>query len=185
MSSQITERKRGAANKVIIYGEQGNSGWNWSDRSATRMRLRAWTALFREATLIFWNSSFAKDMDYNKSAGNIFLGREERQFVRQLQNFAARIPADVSIIEPRNVSKPLRAYALGGAGTTFLYVVNSQDHTNQTHNMTLSLDFPTPGTATWISPATGAVISSVTISAGENRLSVPNFTIDIALYKTP
>lgn len=50
-----------AAGKPVIVGEQGNTGQNWDDRSALRMRLRSWTALFTEAVLVFWNSSFAKD----------------------------------------------------------------------------------------------------------------------------
>src|SRR6266498_4013844 len=49
------------AGKPVIVGEQGNSGQNWDERSAVRMRIRVWTAFFAEGTLIFWNTSLTKD----------------------------------------------------------------------------------------------------------------------------
>jgi len=49
-----------ADGKPVIVGEQGNAGMNWDPRSAVRMRIRAWTALFREIGLVFWNTSESK-----------------------------------------------------------------------------------------------------------------------------
>src|SRR4029079_2973604 len=89
--------------KPVIVGEQGNTlhrwgipmRWSrylvsasmagpWDPRSAIRMRIRLWTAMFNEISLIFWNTTYNKD----GSTQNIWLGPYERQFVHALQDFA-------------------------------------------------------------------------------------------------
>jgi len=89
------QKAKADGQKPVIFGEQGNAGQNWDDRSALRMRIRSWTAFFNEGSLIFWNSSFAKD--YQARAANIYLGPPERMYIANLQTFTKALDADVRI----------------------------------------------------------------------------------------
>jgi hypothetical protein len=90
--------------KPVVVGEQGNwidrqkplpgVGGVWDDRSALRMRIRNWTALFNEIAFIFWNTSYARDGHYM----NIWLGPREREYVRAMQDFAYRLDKDVRMV---------------------------------------------------------------------------------------
>jgi hypothetical protein len=106
--------------KPVIVGEQGNRinrqkppapgvGGVWDDRSALRMRIRNWTAMFNEIAFVFWNTSYARD----GHSMNIWLGPKEREYVRAMQDFAYRLDKDVQMISV-DVSEPtkVRAYAL-------------------------------------------------------------------------
>jgi len=169
--------------KPIVFSEQGNGGMNWDERSATRMRLRAWTAFFEEAALIFWNSSFGKD--YQADAANIYLGPEERGYVRALQTFTAGFdpaaqPAPVLTSAPERV----RAYSLRSPTTYAAYLVNFTDHVNPTNGLSLTADVPVAGTAPWYDPATGNTLATLPVTAGPQTLAIPDFVTDVALKIT-
>jgi hypothetical protein len=90
--------------KPVIVAEQGNTGMNWDPRSAVRMRIRAWTALFQEISMIFWNTSQSKAAmfggHYTAGTGaNIYLGPEERGYIRVLQDFASHLDGDVRMAQ--------------------------------------------------------------------------------------
>ena len=171
--------------KPVIFGEQGNSVANWDTRSAVRMRLRTWTAFFVEGSLIFWNTSFAKD--YRRgSAANIYLGPEERGYTKVLQDFTRGFdPRAVVVgIEPAPKSK-VRGFALSGPAGYALYVHNYVDHTNKTSGITVKIAPRFAGKATWTDPSTGATLGSQKLPAGEQTLNVPEFATDIALKIVP
>ena len=105
--------------KPVIVGEQGNSaprgkdrppgvGGVWDAGSARRMRLRLWSAMFNEISFIFWNTSYARD----GHSMNIWLGPQEREYVRALQDFSYRLDADVRMA-PVHVSDPSRCGRTG------------------------------------------------------------------------
>jgi hypothetical protein len=137
--------------KPVIYGEQGNSrgkedltaqgiGGVWDPGSARRMRVRLWTAMFNETSLVFWETSYAKDGHYM----NLWIGPEERQYVHALQDFAYRLgrgikmapvvaaehrpamkgdahdPPAVTLAGPQ--AKEVRGYALRGPQTAAVYL---------------------------------------------------------------
>jgi hypothetical protein len=166
--------------KPIVFGEHGNAGVNWDERSATRMRLRTWTAFFEQATLIFWNSSFGKD--YHAGAANIYLGPEERGYARALQDFTAGFdPAAVPVPGVTSAPDRVRAYGLRSANAYAVYLVNFTDHTNPTGGVSLMADVPVAGTAIWYDPATGNMVATVPVTAGRHTLPVPDFVTDLAL----
>jgi Domain of unknown function (DUF5060) len=180
-AQKITSLRRWG--KPIIFSEQGNGLVNWDPRSALRMRLRAWTAFFEEATLIFWNSSFARDYIAD-GAANIYLGPEERGYVRALQQFTDGFdptaePVDVSTSNPL-----VRAYGLSSSEMFAAYLVNSFDHSNATGGVNVTADMP-GGTATWYDPATGDTLGSLQVEAGRRTLTAPNFVTDVALKVEP
>jgi len=170
-----------AAKKPVIVGEQGNQVQNWDDRSALRMRLRSWTTFFAEGALIFWNASGAKDYR-NPGAANIYLGPEERGYIKVLQEFTHGFDPSAVIVAV-TVSDPgrVRAYALGSATTYAAYLHAYTDHTGLTTGIDVTIESRAGGTATWIEPATGRVLDSKTVSAGRQTLAVPAFVTDIAL----
>ena len=170
-----------AANKPVIVGEQGNTVQNWDDRSALRMRLRSWTTFFAEGTLIFWNSSFAKDYR-NPDAANIYLGPEERGYLKVIQDFTRRFDPNLAIVTV-GVSNParVRAYALSSATMYAAFLHAYTDHTNPTIGISVTIETRAAGTATWIEPATGRVLGSQLVVVGRQSLAVPAFVTDVAL----
>jgi uncharacterized protein DUF5060 len=181
--------------KPVIVGEQGNVGMNWDPRSAVRMRIRAWMALFQEIGLVFWNTSESKAAmfggHYTPGTGaNIYLGPEERGYIRVLQEFASRLDANVRMA-PVSLSPPtlVRGYALVSTNSDGLYLQHAADHGTSLENAELTFDFSPLGrqqlTGEWIDPATGTVLSRVPVAPGLTTLQVPPFTIDIALLVSP
>lgn len=163
-------------NMPVMFGEQGNSGENWDPSSARRLRIRAWTSWFQRSTLVFWNLTFAKDC---KCYG-VYLGPEERGFVRALQGFADGIKGTLSPFTPRVAEPDVRAYGVTGAGSVAVYLQHSADHESMT-SPSVTVDVPADGVARWIDPATGNVVASTQVGGGTRTLRAPGFTVDLAL----
>jgi hypothetical protein len=194
-SDQVTAAKANEwkkHGKPVIVGEQGNTsdrkkpipgvGGVWDDRSALRMRIRNWTALFNEIAFVFWNTSYARDGHYM----NIWLGPQERQYVRAMQDFAYRLDKDV-MMHTVKVSQPaaVRGYALASEHRAGIYLHHFQDHTMRVEGLRLDVDLPGGREGYWYNPADAAILQIVDISAGMNQLEVPPFTVDLALLVTP
>jgi hypothetical protein len=167
--------------KPIIFGEQGNSEANWDKRSALRMRLRAWTAFFKEGALIFWNSSGAKGLQ-GGYASNIYLGPQERAYLKVLGDFTAGFDARARLTAP-TVSNPalVRGYALRSPTSYVAYLHAYTNHSSAATGVSVMVDVPANGTAKWIDPSTGTVLGTQAVSAGAQTLSAPAFTTDVAL----
>ncbi len=170
-----------AHGKPTIVGEQGNSVQNWDDRSALRMRLRSWTAFFAEGVFIFWNTSFAKDY-HNSGAANIYLGPEERGYLRVLQDFTRDFDPQ-AVTTTLTVSRPdlVRGYALTSPTTYAAYLHSYTNHSTPTSGVSVTVAPQAAGTATWLSPATGQVLATLQVAAGTQQLTVPDFITDVAL----
>jgi hypothetical protein len=177
-------------NKPVIYGEHGNSsdtdqkkrppgvGGVWDPESHLRMRVRNWTALFNEASFVFWNTSYAKDGHYM----NIWLGPKEREYVKAMQDYAYCLGGNIRISKVK-LSDPdsARAYALASDSRIGIYIVHSKDYKNPLKKLVVTLDVPKQGKAFWYSPENGSIISETEIQTGAQTLTVPDFNIDIAL----
>jgi hypothetical protein len=164
----------------VIIGEQGNSGQNWDERSAVRMRLRAWTTFFAEGTLIFWNTSGTKD--YRAGSANMYLGPEERGYLRVLQRFTQGFDRRARIV-PVDVSAPtnVRGYALSGPRQFGAYLHAFRNPAAPTTGVRLTIQAVSPGSATWVDPAGGRVLARRAIKRGTQQLTVPPFVVDVAL----
>jgi hypothetical protein len=179
-------------NKPVIVGEQGNHidrqqappgvGGVWDERSALRMRIRNWTALFSEIAFIFWNTSYARD-GHNM---NIWLGPREREYVRAMQDFAYRLDKDVRVVEV-TVSQPqaVRAYALASKVRAGVYLHHFNNHTEPVRGVKVTLNVPKAAKGYWYLPENAVILETVDAAAGANTFEAPEFTVDLALLITP
>lgn len=169
--------------KPVVFGEQGNSVQNWDSRSGVRLRLRSWSAFFNEGILIFWNTSGFKNYR-SPVAANVYIGPEEREYVRALQTFTAN--ADpllrLTTIQTSQTSS-VRGYALTSPTSFLGYLTNFKDHVSPTSGVTVSFVSPVNGVVTWIDPSTGQAVGGAPtpVSVGTTTLQVPDFVTDIAL----
>jgi hypothetical protein len=166
--------------KPTVVDEQGNAGHNWDPTSAVRMRLRAWTAFFAEATIVFWNTSATKD--YAAETANVYVGPEERGYIRVLSRYTAGFDPRARVVTPPVPGRSdLRAYALRGPAEYGLYLVDGASHSTRVTGARVVVDPARAGNATWIDPATGRTLASSRVRAGRQTLRVPPFTTDVAL----
>jgi len=176
----------------VVVGEQGNwidrrkppipgVGGVWDERSALRMRIRNWTALFNEISFIFWNTSYARD-GHNM---NIWLGPKEREYVRAMQDFAYRLDKDVREVAV-DVSEPekIRAYALASQERVGVYLHHFENHKEAVQNVQIGFEVPRAAKGYWYSPEDAAILATVDLTKGTNAIEVPDFVVDIALLVT-
>jgi hypothetical protein len=180
-------------NKPVIVGEQGNHidrrkqnplgvGGVWDNRSALRMRIRNWTALFNEIAFIFWNTSYARDGHFM----NIWLGPKEREYVRAMQDFAYYLDKDVRMADVK-VSHPhdVRAYGLASKEHVGVYLHHFSNHAKAVKGVTVTLDVPKNAKGYWYSPENAEILGSFDAKSGQGTFEAPEFTVDLALLITP
>lgn len=212
-SDRVTEaraRETKRYGKPVVYGEQGNSrgredrtaegiGGVWDPGSARRMRVRLWTAMFTEISFIFWETSYAKDGHFM----NIWLGPEERQYVRALQDFAYRLdagikPAEVELAGPG--ADHVRAHGLRSDSRAAVYLHHFRcdqcagtvggshhrwDHDRgEVQGVEIAVDVPRSSTGYWYDPRDASIVSSFDAPAGRQTFTAPPFEIDLALLIT-
>ncbi|MCK4301036.1 MAG: hypothetical protein KAX80_15965, partial [Planctomycetes bacterium] len=205
--------------KPVVFGEQGNRlsrnrderarkiaqgiGGVWDPGSARRMRVRCWTSLMKEMHLIFWETSYAKD----GHRANLWIGPEERQYVRALQGFAKCLDVDM-VPRPVHLYGPqaheVRAYALRSAGKVAIYlhhgacadcarnkvagkvVRHRWDHQRGNVKGLILRSWVTKAAkGYWYDPRTANIIARIDVpEARPATFKVPQFDIDLALLIT-
>jgi uncharacterized repeat protein (TIGR02543 family) len=173
--------------KPVILGEQGNTDMNWLSDSALRMRLRGWTAFFKELSIIFWETSYATNGV--ASAGgiaNIYLGHEERQYTHILMWFVNQVLKPNSVEASVTVSDDdlMRAYGLSSSDGFAAYIHHYANHTNTVNGEFITINIPQAGQGYWIDPKTGKLLSTVSVNSGSNTLTIPGFVVDIVFFST-
>ncbi len=182
--------------KPVIVGETGNSvnrkrlpelipkgiGGVWDPKSALRMRLRNWAALFSEVSVIFWNTSYARDGHFM----NLWIGPREREYVRAMQDFAYALGGGLKRV-PVMVSAPseVRAWAIANGRRAGVYLEHYKDHTSAVGGLTVTLDVPHAARGYWYAPETAAILGAFDAPKGRGTFTAPALTIDLALLITP
>jgi outer membrane protein assembly factor BamB len=167
--------------KPVVFGEQGNGSVNWDVNSALRMRIRLWTAFFKEGILIFWSDSNRKGIPQNKPFyANIYLGDEERAYIRNLQNFTGSFP-----LLSKPISFPLEKYGVRGYGLVsdskvagYFYHYSSPFSDTR---FTLTVPSGDGGEVKWVDPETGKIIQESACPPVKCNLASPLFKTDISL----
>lgn len=164
--------------KPVIFGEQGNTISNWDPRSALRMRLRTWSALFAQGSLIFWNMSSVK----GNALDGIYIGPEERSYINTIRLFFDNVPKD-SQVEPLYTSQPntVKSFALRSEHDFFAYITNSKSLDELTKNISITVNIHENSNIRWIDPSTGYTIENSDILKGNQVITIPPFSSDIAL----
>src|SRR5207248_4695732 len=124
--------------KPVIVTEQGNVaakdpasrpaevGGCWDPTSHTRMRIRIWSCLFQQISLVFWNTSTAKDGWYM----NIWLGPRERQYLHAMHDFAYCLGGGVRPVPVTlSSSDSVRAYGLASKRRSAVYLHHFKNYT--------------------------------------------------------
>ncbi len=165
--------------KPVIVGEQGNDENVWDYTSARRMRYRTWSALFNEISFIFWNTSYA----LNGHFMNIYLGPEERQYIRALQNFTTYLDTGMRSAPVKRSDEKFRAYAFISDRLAAVYLHNRFGRSLK--GSTITITVPRAGWGYWLEPATLRLLGSFRVGAGEQTLPLPDFRRDMALLISP
>ncbi|MCK4794705.1 MAG: DNRLRE domain-containing protein [Desulfobacteraceae bacterium] len=167
--------------KPVLYGEFGNSYPPYTNYDPERYRIFIWTAMFNEAALVFWHTGYAKN--YQSGAGNMFIGPEERAFLRIFSYFtidfdALAMPIPVAL----SPSVEIYASALGSGQDISIYFTHSTSHTTTLSGATVTLDIPDDGMqGLWLDPSTGNMLQTFTVNSSSQTLTIPDFHVDIAL----
>jgi len=196
--------------KPVVYGEQGNYrgkedqsargiGGVWDPGSARRMRVRSWTALFNEIVFIFWETSYAKDGHVR----NLWIGPEERQYLRALQDFAGALDGGVRMVKVPLAGPQagdVRSYGLRSDRCVAVYLHHGAcrqcaeaslrsgrpEHDwnhdrGEVADLEVAIDIPKPAKGYWYRPADGHVLGTFDAAAGRRSVAAPAFVIDLAL----
>jgi hypothetical protein len=199
--------------KPVVYGEQGNGGGRpelipqgiggvWDPGSARRMRVRCWTAFFQEVSLVFWETSYAKD-GHNM---NLWIGPEERQYVHALQDFAHRLDRGVKMIRVPLAGAQagdVRGYGLRSEKRAAVYLhhftcaacrqlARPGQHAQHTwdhdrgavRGLQVTVDVPQAAKGYWYNPVDANIIARVDAPAGRHVFTAPPFAVDLALLIT-
>lgn len=198
--------------KPVVYGEQGNGGGKpelipqgiggvWDPGSARRMRVRLWSAFFSQISFIFWETSYAKDGHHM----NIWIGPEERQYTKALQDFACCLdagvkPAPIHLAGPQ--ATEVRAYGLRSDKRAGVYLhhgacaecaktpagqprLHSWDHDRgEVRDLQVTVDVPQAAKGYWYSPTDAAILARFDAPAGRHTFAAPPFKVDLALLIT-
>ncbi len=178
--------------KPVIVGEQGKVvdrakapagvGGVWDARSALRMRIRNWTALFHEVSFVFWNTSYAKD-GHNM---NLWIGPKEREYVRAMQDFAYRLGAHPRMSEAKlSEQRGIRAHALTSEDVVAVYLHHHGNHESSVKGLGVTVEVPREGRAYWYSPENARILAVEGAPSGRQTFHAPEFVVDLALIVTP
>ncbi|MDQ3747953.1 MAG: PKD domain-containing protein [Acidobacteriota bacterium] len=175
-----------ARNEPIMYSETGNRTANWDATSAVRMRIKLWVSFMRQASLIWWNQTFDKLYTHTVAA-NQYIGRTERDYVRHHVKWTNGFAAGTKSEPATAPINTFRAYAISSANAFGCYIHHYLDHTATKSGGTINFTPTLTGVLQWFDPATGRVLSTVTISSLANRPAepIPDFLIDIAFKIVP
>ncbi|MDP4228899.1 MAG: DUF5060 domain-containing protein [Bacteroidota bacterium] len=159
--------------KPVIFGEQGDGGWD--SLSAMRLRGRIWSSLFNSGTIVFWNSTFAKDCPCNQ-----YLGWEERRYARVLMNYATLLDSGMRQLAPTMIAGFYKVWTLRSPRVEALYIRNDKDVFPKDNLPYVPVDIPIDGEAIWYDVHSGDILHRESITAGMHTLLPPAFQTDIA-----
>lgn len=184
---QVRQRGYDVRGKPIVFGEIGNKVNNWDTLSATRMRVRTWTALMNNIGLIFWNQSPNKYISVPSGSplynANQYIGQEERAYVRVLNVFAKNIRLEASGYPFAVDDSSIRAYGLVDNNAVYGYFHRFSDYTS-VRPASVSFVLSKVGTLEWYDTKTGLTVAQKELTTGRHTLQSPPFLIDIAVKIT-
>jgi hypothetical protein len=158
--------------------------------------------MFTEICFIFWETSYAKDGHVR----NLWIGPQERQYIRVMQDFASMLDRDVRMVDvplAGAAAADVRVYGLRSDRCTAAYfhhhacqqcretagTERRQRHTwshdrGQVRGLQVTIDVPASSTGYWYCPTDGTIVTTFKAEAGRQTITAPPFSIDLALMAT-
>jgi hypothetical protein len=172
--------------KPVQYTEFGNQGI-LSNMDPVKWRIATWTAFMNECHILFWGMSGGKTKGNDVGGGNAnaYIGPEDRQYFRVLQEFSRELPLDLRPVASGYTDhRQVRTYALGNGKIAVLYVHHFADH-GKAYQLPDKLFVATgPGKfrLRWIDPATGETVKEDAVETGGMflKFDVPPVKVDLA-----
>lgn len=171
--------------KPVLNTEFGNRG-SLSNVDPVKWRIAVWSAYMNESNILFWGMSGRKtEPGKIKGNANAYLGPESRRYFRIFHDFTRDLPIDLRPVEASySAQHDLRIYAMANGSTAVVYIHHFSDHRTPYSDVRRIYVHTGPGRyrATWIDPATGAVVKTVDAETrGQYAyFDVPPVTIDLA-----
>lgn len=173
-------------NSPVIVGEGytaisgcGNCAYN--PVNPLSVRGTVWSSVMSGLGVIWWNSSYG--LCSGCMPHNEYLGFKERAGVKIAQDLFKTMDKDAQM-EILNLSNgTLTGYKLGGPSQILIYIFKNWNDSAINKSTSFQTNIPFSGTARWIDPATGNVLSTSVVTAGTNSFT-PSFAQDIALRIT-
>lgn len=172
--------------KPVQYTEFGNQGI-LSNVDPVKWRIATWTAFMNECHILFWGMSGTKTKGSTSARGNAnaYIGPEDRQYFRVLQDFSRNLPLDMRPVASGYTDQQhIRTYALGNGRIAALYVHHFADHASayQLPDQLFVATGPGKFKLRWIDPATGQTVKE---DAAETtgqflKFNVPPVKVDLA-----
>ncbi len=169
--------------KPVFFGELGNFTSNFVPDSTRVERTRSTLFLMQEIGVVQWNHSNGT-ATMSGAAAN-YLGLAERKsmsFVHWFFDLVTQHDTTMASTTPSNTSQ-IQAVVVTSTESLGVYVismVNSATHSGET----VTLETPFAGTGYWIRPESGELVSTTVFSSGLQVLTVPDFSVDLALFGT-
>ena len=171
--------------KPVLNTEFGNKAL-FSNVDPVKWRIAAWTAFMSESNVLFWGMSGNITKPGRQSGNsNAYLGPDTRQHLRVLNDFTRSLPIDLRPVDcSYSMQKDARVYAMANGKTAVVYVHHWADH-GQPFVLNDKIYVHTGAgayKATWIDPATGAVVASFAVQTqGQYAvIDMPPVAIDLA-----
>lgn len=183
LAAQIGKYK--AYGKPVLNTEFGNKAL-LSNVDPVKWRIAVWTAYMNESNILFWGMSGVRTpAGRPQGNSNAYLGPDSRQHFRVFHDFTRDLPIDLRPVDSSySAQNDLRVYAMANGKTAVVYVHHFAGHTTPYAGVKRIYVHTGPGSfrATWIDPATGAVVKTV---KAETRgqyafFEMPPVTVDLA-----
>lgn len=172
-------KKHQAQKQAVLISELGFKDRSWFEGANTQMRLMSWLSAMQSMGLIFWTNG-QNGIYENKDNANIYLGPTERSYLKALQEF---LPQELFVpikYDSLTLSKEqVQVYTMENQDWFLAYLLKIDPERNQ--QIYLELDLPLEGELQWYNPADGSIIEEERIKQGQQKITVPDFKLDLAL----
>ncbi len=161
-----------------IISEFGFIKANHFPGSAEWLRKFAWAFSFQKIGIIFWNTGFGYFENIENQNSNIYLGPEERFYLKNLRNFLPDMSADsISKLYFENENK-IAVFSLSDNNFNLYYLLNL-DQSDK--SQVFEVDATSSGVGTFVNPKTGNKLQEFPVKEGKQQLSLPDFNDDLAI----
>jgi outer membrane protein assembly factor BamB len=181
LSNQIAylNQKHLNQEKAILISEFGFKNFSHFQNSAESMRILSWLSTFQRMGLIFWTQG-QNGIYKNLDNANIYLGPIERSYLSVLSNFLPKdflLPIKNELFLLRDLQT--QVYYLKNNDYILAYLLKIDEGKEQNNFLSFNLD--RDAKLEWIDPKTGLVIEEKTLTKGEEKIQIPNFSLDLAM----